>query len=175
MNLFYVGRIKGIGKIDQFTAVDCYSSFGFAGLAQTKSASNAIGFLETQVLPYFEGRALRRILTDNGTEFVCRGWLEEAHPFVDHLEASGIQHTTTKIRHPWTNGHVERFQQTVLKEFYQRVFQERHYESVSQLEGGLEDYLLHYNFERPHQGRHNDGRVPAELYMEPSRQPALVA
>lgn len=175
MDLFYVGRIKGIGKIYQFTAVDCYSSFGMAGLAQTKSASNAIEFLETKVRPHFEKRPLRRILTDNGTEFVCRRWPNGSHPFVDHLEANGIQHTTTKYKHPWTNGHVERLQQTLLREFYQRAFQETHYESVRQLERDLEEYLEHYNFERPHQGRHNDGRVPGELFMAPSQQPALVA
>lgn len=174
MDLFYIGTIKGIGRIYQFTAIDCYSSFGFAGIYTEKTADNAIGFVRNHVLPYFEKTPLQRVLTDNGKEFTTH-WENGSHRFTEALKDLGIRQTTTKVKHPWTNGHAERFQQTVLNEFYQKVFQETHYSTVEQLERDLKEYLREYNFERPHQGRRTEGRSPAWLFYEPSKQPALPA
>ncbi|MFB6344141.1 MAG: DDE-type integrase/transposase/recombinase, partial [bacterium] len=120
VDLFYIGTIKGIGRIYQFTAVDCYSSFGFAGIYTAKTAENAVDFIKTHVAPYFGDRPLLRVLSDNGKEFTTH-WENGSHTFTDALNEMGIRQTTTKVKHPWTNGHVERFQQTVLHEFYQRV------------------------------------------------------
>ena len=174
IDLFYIGTLKGIGRIYQFTAVDCYSSFAFAGIYTAKTAENAVDFIEEHVLPYFGKRPVLRVLSDNGKEFTTH-WEDAEHEFSDALEAKGIKHTTTKVKHPWTNGHTERFQQTALKEFYQKVLQQKRYNSVESLRKDLNKFLKKYNFERPHQGRRTEGKVPAELFFEPSKQPALGA
>lgn len=174
IDLFYIGTIKGIGRIYQFTAVDCYSSFGFAGIYTAKTAANAVNFVKKHVLPYFGDRPILRVLSDNGKEFTTH-WEDASHTFTDALEAMGIRHTTTKVKHPWTNGHAERFQQTVLNEFYQKVLQEKHYNSIQALQEDLNEFLRTYNFERPHQGRRTQGQPPSYLFYEPSKQPALVA
>ena len=174
IDLFYIGTIKGIGRIYQFTAIDCYSSFGFAAVYTAKTAENAIDFVVNHVLPYFDKTPLQRVLTDNGKEFTTH-WENGNHRFTEALEALNIGQTTTKVKHPWTNGHAERFQQTMLKEFYQKVFQEKHYTSVEQLQEDLQRFLCKYNFARPHQGRRTQGNPPAILFLEPSKQPALPA
>lgn len=174
IDLFYIGTLKGIGRIYQFTAVDCYSSFAFAGIYTAKTAENAVDFIKRHVLPFFDRKPVLRVLTDNGKEFTTH-WEDAAHKFSDALDSSGIKHSTTKVKHPWTNGHVERFQQTALKEFYQKVLQEKRYNSVEALQKDLNKFLEEYNFERPHQGRRTEGKVPAELFLEPSNQPALSA
>jgi len=174
VDLFYIGTIKGIGRIYQFTAVDCYSSFGFAGIYTAKTAQNAVDFMENHVTPYFGQRPVLRVLSDNGKEFTTH-WPDASHTFTDALREMGIRQTTTEVRHPWTNGHVERFQQTVLHEFYQQAFQETRYSTVAELQHDLNEWLRTYNFERPHQGRRTNGRTPSELFFEPSKQPALVA
>lgn len=174
IDLFYIGTLKGIGRIYQFTGVDCYSSFGFAGIYSSKTADNAVDFVQQHVLGYAGSRPIRRVLTDNGKEFTTH-WENASHRFTDTLNDEGIRHTTTKVKHPWTNGHVERFQQTVLREFYQRVLQERRYKTIEALHADLDEYLRHYNFERPHQGRRTQGRSPSELFFEPTNQRALVA
>lgn len=174
MDLFYIGTLKGIGRIYQFTAIDCFSSFGFAGIYTAKTADNAIRFVQDRVLPHFDRRPLQRVLTDNGKEFTTH-YEDASHRFTKALQSLGIRQTTTKVKHPWTNGHVERLQQTLLKEFYQKVLQEKRYGSVEELQIDLDDYLLTYNFHRPHQGRRTHGKPPAALFFGPTHQPALEA
>lgn len=174
IDLFYIGTLKGIGRIYQFTAVDCFSSFGFAGIYTAKTADNAIDFMKSHVLPHFENKPLQRVLTDNGKEFATH-WEDASHRFTEALAEEDIEQTTTKRAHPWTNGHVERLQQTLLKEFYQKALQEKRYGSVAELQKDLDEFLVQYNFKRPHQGRRTKGKPPAQLFFGPTRQKALEA
>lgn len=174
MDLFYIGTLKGIGRIYQFTGVDCFSSFGFAGIYPAKTTDNAIRFVRDRVVPHFSQHPLQRVLTDNGKEFTTH-WEDGSHRFTKALASRGIRQTTTKVKHPWTNGHAERLQQTLLKEFYQTALQETRYRSIEALQRDLDDYLVTYNFHRPHQGRRTSGKTPAEVFFGPTRQPALEA
>jgi hypothetical protein len=78
------------------------------------------------------------------------------------LEFSEIEHRRTKVARPRTNGFVERFNRTVLDEFFRETFREKFYASVEQLQADLDQWLYHYNYERPHRGYRNMGRRPIE-------------
>jgi transposase InsO family protein len=101
------------------------------------------------VLPFYEARHIPvgAVLTDNGREFCGT----ESHPFELYLALNEIEHRRTKVRKPQTNGFVERFNRTVLDEFFRTVFRTKFYESVEQLQADLDEWLAYYNHERPHQ------------------------
>jgi transposase InsO family protein len=114
---FYVGTLKGVGRIYQQTAIDTYSKVGFAKLYDRKSAITAAELLNDRVLPFFDEHAIpvSRVLTDRGTEY-CGG--PEHHEYELYLAVENIDHTRTRTRSPQTNGIVERFHKTLLDEFY---------------------------------------------------------
>lgn len=68
---FYVGNMKGVGRIYQQTFVDTYAKVAFAKLYTTKTPLAAADLLNDQVLPFYEsqGVQLLRVLTDRGTEY----------------------------------------------------------------------------------------------------------
>ena len=69
---FYVGTLKGVGRIYQQTFIDTYSKVGFAKLYERKTPLTAADLLNDRVLPFFEehGIPLCRVLTDRGANFV---------------------------------------------------------------------------------------------------------
>ena len=113
---FYVGTIKGVGRIYQQTFVDTYSKWAAAKLYTTKTPITAADLLNDQVLPFFadQGMGLIRILTDRGTEYCGK---PETHDYQLYLALNEIEHTRTKANHPQTNGIGERFHKTILQEF----------------------------------------------------------
>jgi transposase InsO family protein len=113
----YVGYIKGVGKIYQQTGIDTHSNAGFAKLYSEKTSLTAADFLNDKVLPFFDeyGIKVLRMLTDNGVEYSGR---QETHPYELFLHLNDIEHTRIKVRHPQTNGAVERLNQTIQEEFY---------------------------------------------------------
>ena len=100
---YYVGTIKGIGRIYQQTFVDTYSRVAMAKLYTDKSAITAADMLNDKVLPWFEEQSipLLRILTDRGTEYCGK---IENHAYQLYLAIENIDHSKTKVRHPQTNG-----------------------------------------------------------------------
>ena len=68
---FYVGNMKGVGRIYQQTFVDTYAKVAFAKLYTTKTPLAAADLLNDRVLPFFQdqGVELLRVLTDRGTEY----------------------------------------------------------------------------------------------------------
>lgn len=153
---FFVGHFKGVGKVYLHTVVDTFGSFAFGFLHTTKQPEAAV--LHNDVLPFYaeHGLLVENILTDNGREFCGT----EAHPFELYLARNEIEHRTTKVRHPQTNGFVERFHRTVQDEFFALQLREHLYESVDALQRDLDIWLHYYNYERPHQGYRNNGRRP---------------
>ncbi len=102
------------------------------------------------------------VLTDNGREFCGT----ESHPYEIYLALNDIEHRRTKIRSPQTNGFVERFNRTVLDEFFRISFRQNYYESVEQLQNDLNIWFKHYNEERPHRGYRNLGKRPIDTINE---------
>ena len=158
LDCFYVGNLKGVGKVWQITACDAASSYGLATLfVGDPHAAAAARFLREHVVPEFEraGFPVRRVLTDGGSEF--KG------VFVLACRSLDIRHTRTKPRHAFTNGFVERLQQTILHDHWRIEFRRRYFTRLHQLERSLESYLRFYNHERPHHGYRTQGRSPAQL------------
>ena len=110
---FYVGTLKGVGRIYQQTFVDTYSKVAMAKLYDRKNALVAADMLNDRVLPFFEKHEipLLRILTDRGTEY-CGS--REHHEYQLSLAIENIDHSTAKARSPQTNGICERFHKTIL-------------------------------------------------------------
>jgi transposase InsO family protein len=162
---FYVGTIKGVGRIYQQTFVDTYSKWAIAKLYTTKTPITAADLLNDRVLPFFaeQGMGIIRILTDRGTEFCGR---PEAHDYQLYLALNDIEHTKTKVRHPQTNGICERFHKTILQEFYQVAFRRKIYRSIEELQRDLDYWLHDYNYERTHQGKMCCGRTPMQTLID---------
>lgn len=158
---FYVGRLKGVGRIYLQAVVDTYGSFGFAKLYTSKRPETAVDVLYDRVLPFYQQHKLdvEAILTDNGTEYKGRPMI---HMYQIFLEFNDIEHRTTKVGNPRTNGFVERFNRTLLDEFFRSCFRKKLYESVQALQTDLDAWLHQYNYERPHRGYRNLGRRPIE-------------
>lgn len=171
---FYVGRLKGVGRLYLQAVVDTFSSFAFAKLYTSKRQETAADMLNDRVLPFYQSHEIiiEAVLTDNGTEFRGRQMI---HLYEIFLELNDIEHRTTRVGTPRTNGFVERFNRTVLDEFFRTAFRKKLYESVEALQTDLDQWLHHYNYERPHRGYRNQGRRPIETFEEgKSRRDELV-
>jgi len=162
LDLFYVGCLKGIGRIYQMTACDAATSFAWAQLYTDKSAYAAREFL-AHLLIQSQGVQFKTMLTDNGKEFTTH-WQSKNHLFENTLRKLNIQHRYTQVRHPWTNGFVERLNRTILEEFYQVALRRKIYLSLDDLQTDLDRFLNFYNYNRPHQGYRLKGRCPANLF-----------
>jgi transposase InsO family protein len=162
---FYVGTLKGVGRVYQQTVVDTYSKMAFAKLYQMKTALPAADILNDKVLPFFQEQNvdILRMLTDRGTEFCGR---PEDHEYQLFLAINDIDHTKTKARHPQTNGICERFHRTILEEFYQSAFRKKIYTSIDDLQNDLDNYLHTYNHKRTHQGKMCCGRTPWQTFLD---------
>lgn len=162
---FYVGNLKGVGRIYQQTFVDTYSKVAFAKLYTTKTPITAADLLNDRVLPFFEEQkiSLSRMLTDRGTEYCGK---PESHDYELYLGINDIEHTKTKARHPQTNGICERFHKTILNEFYQVTFRKKIYRSLDELQVDLDEWLKYYNEQRTHQGKMCCGRTPMTTFLD---------
>ena len=162
---FYVGNLKGVGRIYQQTFVDTYSKVAMCKLYTTKTPITSADLLNDRVLPFFESHnaSVLRILTDRGTEYCGK---QEQHDYQLYLAINDIDHTKTKARHPQTNGICERFHKTILQEFYQTMFRKKIYKSIEDLQTDLDAWLNKYNEERTHQGKMCNGRTPMETFID---------
>jgi transposase InsO family protein len=156
---YYVGTIKGIGRIYQQTFIDTYRKVVACKLYTTKTPITAADLLNDRVLPMLEthGIDLLRILTDRGTEFCGR---PERHDYQLYLAVDDIDHTRTKAYSPQTNGICERFHRTVKEEFYEVAFRKKVYSNLNDLQTDLDAWIEIYNNERSHQGKMCCGRTP---------------
>jgi len=162
---FYVGTLKGVGRVYQQTYIDTYSKVAHTKLYTTKTPITAADLLNDQVLPFMEehGLPVLRIMTDRGTEFCGR---PDKHDYQLFLAINDIDHTKTKVKYPQTNGICERFHKTILQEFYQATFRKNLYETIEQLQVDLDEWMHHYNTQRTHQGKMCCGRTPFETMIE---------
>jgi transposase InsO family protein len=160
---YYVGNIKGVGRIYQQTFIDTYSRVAFAKLYTTKHAITSAEVLNDRVLPFFDEQQipLLRILTDRGTEFNGK---RENHEYELYLQIEGIEHSRTKVRHPQTNGICERLHRTMQEEFYAITFRKKLYQDLQTLQADLDQWLQYYNNERPHSGRFCFGKTPKQTF-----------
>jgi len=162
---FYVGHLKGVGRVYQQTFVDTYSKVACAKLYTSKTPITAADLLNDKVLPLFaeQGLPMLRILTDRGTEYCGK---VESHDYQLYLAVNDIEHTKTKARSPQTNGICERFHRTILQEFYQVVFRKTIFGSIDELQKQLDEWIMQYNEQWTHQGKMCCGRTPMQTLIE---------
>lgn len=162
---YYVGTIKGVGRIYQQTVIDTYSKVAFAKLYDRKNALVAADVLNDKVIPWFEEQVVRvlRALTDRGTEY-CGN--REYHEYELYLTIEDIEHTKTKARHPQTNGICERFHRTIQNEFYATAFRQKIYNSLEELQIDVDKWVKEYNEERVHSGKYCYGKTPWQTFQE---------
>jgi transposase InsO family protein len=162
---FYVGTLKGVGRIYQQTFIDTYAKVAFAKLYDRKTPITAADLLNDRVLPFYDehGIPLCRVLTDRGTEYCGT---PEHHDYELYLAVENIDHTRTKARSPQTNGICERFHKTVLDEFYRVAFRKKLYRGTDELQADLDAWLKEYNELRTHQGRWCFGKTPMQTFLD---------
>lgn len=161
---YYVGNIKGVGRIYQQTYIDTYSKVVQVKLYTQKTAITAADMLNDRVIPWYDERGVRilRILTDRGTEY-CGS--RERHEYQLYLDIEDIDHTRTKAKHPQTNGICERFHQTIQNEFYSIAFRKKIYRTIDELQKDLDNWVDFYNKERTHSGKYCFGKTPMETFL----------
>ena len=165
IDTFMVGNLKGIGKIYLQTVIDCHSRFAWGHMYTSKVPVTAVHVLNDKVLPFFEEQrcSIITVLSDNGREYCGR---PDHHPFELFLQLEGIEHRTTPIRRPQSNGIVERLHRTLLDEHFRIQGRIKFYESLQEMQEDLDIYLHTYNYERAHQGRNMNGRTPFQAFVE---------
>jgi transposase InsO family protein len=143
--------------------LDCFSRRAWARLYTGKLPLTAVQVMNNDVLPFFEEHGIRvhTVLSDNGREFSGR---PNRHPYELFLQLKEIEHRTTKVRRPQSNGFTERFHRTLLDEHLRIKGRTTWYETVEEMQGHLDAYLEGYNRKRPHRGRGMNGRTPFAVF-----------
>jgi transposase InsO family protein len=165
VDTFFVGSLKGVGKVYLQTVIDTFSRYAWGQLHTSKLPVTAVQTLNNAVLPFFDehGAQITTILSDNGREFCGR---PDRHPYELFLQLEDIEHRTTKVRRPQSNGFVERLHRTLLDEHFRIKGREKFYESVAEMQADLDAYLVRYNTKRPHQGRGMNGMTPLQAFKK---------
>lgn len=147
------------GKLHMFVAIARTSKFAFVELHEKATTAVSREFLLRLIVavPY----KIHTVLTDNGIQFttpgagssavplikeaIAKGELFRAHAFEYACARNDIEHRTTRVKHPWTNGQVERMNRTIKDATVKRFY----YESHDQFRKHLADFVSAYNFGRP--------------------------
>jgi len=163
VDTFFVGTLKGVGKVYLQTAIDCHSRYAWARLYPNKLPVTAVQLLNNDVLPTFErhNAPVEVVLSDNGREFCGR---EDRHPYELFLQLEGIGHRRTQVKRPQSNGIVERLHRTLLDEHFRVEGRRTWFETIDEMQASLDAYLQTYNTQRPHQGRGMNGRTPLQAF-----------
>ena len=165
---YYVGTLKGVGRIYQQTFIDTYAKVAFVKLYDRKNALVAADMLNDRVVPWYEEHDVRllRILTDRGTEY-CGN--RERHEYQLYLAIEDIDHSKTKARSPQTNGICERFHKTIQDEFYAVAFRKKIYHSLDEIQEDADKWIEEYNTERTHSGKYCFGKTPYQTFLDSKR------
>jgi transposase InsO family protein len=162
---YYVGTLKGVGRIYQQTFIDTYCKMAFVKLYDRKNALVAADMLNDRVIPWYDEHEVRllRILTDRGTEY-CGN--RERHEYQLYLAIEDIDHSKTKARSPQTNGICERFHKTIQDEFYAVAFRKKIYHSLDEIQEDVDKWIEEYNTERTHSGKYCFGKTPWQTFLD---------
>ena len=137
------------GKLYLYVAIDRTSKFAFVQLVKKTGRTSASAFLMALIkaVPY----RIHTVLTDNGVQFTFPPRYADGptarymtHMFDMRCRQNGIEHRLTKIKHPWTNGQVERMNRTIKEATVKRY----HYDNHQQLQRHLTDFINAYNYGR---------------------------
>lgn len=130
-----------------------------------KTAITAADHLNDRVIPFFASHniPLLRILTDRGTEYCGK---PENHAYQLYLGIEDVDHSRTKAYSPQTNGICERFHKTMQEECYHLLFRKKFYNTLDELQDDVDTWLISYNNERSHSGKHCFGKTPMQTFRD---------
>lgn len=165
LDSFYVGNLKGVGKVYQLTAVDTCCRWAIVRLViGPLNAGHTIAFVDhLRKTMRRLGIPLTNVVTDNGPEYIAK-------TFRDHLAALDVSHVRIPPRSPNHNAVCERFQGTMLQECWRPAFHRRRFNSVRQLQAEANAWLVRYNTRRRNHSDYMAGRTPAQILT--AKQPA---
>ncbi len=167
LDSFYIGKLKGVGKVYQLTAIDVFTRFAVVAIVLgTPTGAMSARFIHQALRLYRRhGVSVRAILSDNGPEYI-------GGTFIDALAARGIRHHRIPARSPNHNAVCERFQGTMLQECWRPAFHRRHFTSIRQLQAEADAWLITYNHRRRNHGDYMRGRTPHEILDNHKRNKA---
>ena len=152
---FYIGNLKGVGKVYQLTAIDTATRWAIIMIVcGVPNGQVTARFIHHVVGRYRRlGITVRCVLSDNGPEYIAR-------PFIDALAKKELTHRRIPPRSPNYNAVCERFQGTALQECWRPAFHRRRFTSVRQLQGEIDTWLVDYNNRRRNHSDFMRGRTP---------------
>jgi transposase InsO family protein len=158
LDSFYVGKLKGVGKVYQLTAVDVFTRWAVVMIVLGPvSGAHTIRFIDHVLRSYRRlGVTVRAVLSDNGPEYIASG-------FRAHLAAKGLRHERIPARSPNHNAVCERFHDTILQECWRPAFHRRRFGSIRQLQAETDSWLITYHRRRRNHGDYMAGRTPAQV------------
>jgi hypothetical protein len=132
-----------LGHDHAHVIVDDHSRLAYVELLGDERAGTVTAFVD-RALDWFGEHAItaRRVMTDGAFTYTQNRSLRE------RLARDGIRHLVTEPYRPATNGKVERFHQTMTREWAKG----RRYETSDQRNAALAAWLHAYNHHRPHGG-----------------------
>ena len=157
---FYIGNLKGVGKLYQLTAIDTATRWTMIQIVLGPvTAAHTCRFID-QVQRRWRrlGWPVRAVLSDNGPEYHQR--------FRAHLATRGLQHQAIPPRSPNHNAVCERFHGTALQECWRPAFHRRRFGTIRQLQAEADAWLHRYNTRRRNHGDFMRGRTPRQVLDE---------
>jgi Integrase core domain. len=152
---FYIGNLKGVGKVYQLTAIDTATRWAFIMIVLgVPNGTVTARFLHHVIGRYRRlGVTVRCVLSDNGPEYIAK-------TFTDALAKKELTHQRIPPRSPNYNAVCERFQGTALQECWRPAFHRRRFTSIRQLQAEIDSWLIHYNNRRRNHSDFMQGRTP---------------
>jgi transposase len=159
LDSFYIGNLKGVGKVYQLTAVDTATRWAMVLIVLgTPTTTTTIRFLDQVIRRWRRhGHTVRAVLTDNGPEYAG------GRAFRDAVLAKGLVQVRIPPRSPNHNAVCERFQGTALQECWRPAFHRRRFTSVRQLQAEIDAWLIRYHHRRRNHSDYMRGRTPAQM------------
>jgi transposase InsO family protein len=158
LDSFYIGNLKGVGKVYQLTAIDVATRWAIMLIVLGPVTTDHTIQCIDHVISSFRrlGVPVRAVLTDNGPEYIAAG-------FRSHLAVKGLEHVRIPPRSPNHNAVCERFQGTTLQECWRPAFHRRRFSSIRQLQAEADSWLTRYHHRRRNHSDYMRGRTPAQL------------
>ncbi len=163
LDSFYIGNLKGVGRVYQLTAVDVFTRWAVVAIiVDTPTGAVTARFVD-QLVRYWRrhGHQLRAVISDNGPEYI-------ATDFRAALAAKDIRHVRIPARPPNHNAVVERFHGTILQECWRPAFHRRRFISPRQLQAAADAWLIPYNHRRRN---HSDLHARPDSPSNPHQSP----
>lgn len=164
---FYIGNLKGVGKVYQLTAIDTATRWAIMMIVLGPvTGAHTARFVDVVVRRWRRlGFPVKAILSDNGPEY-------KNATFSAALAAKTITHRRIPARSPNHNAVCERFHGTALQECWRPAFHRRRFTSIRQLQAEADAWLARYNTRRRNHSDYMRGHTPLEKLTIHTNRPA---